>query len=273
MSVLKPALLATLLTASFSTGCSPRTVGAGNVGVKTVWGAVEQTVFPEGFYWEFVGTEIIEMDAKIQKKEVSATASSKDLQVVTAVIALNYRLDPAKAPLVYQSIGTLPQVESTVIDPVLQEAVKTATASYNAEELITNRREVKDAISAYVKERLEQSHLVVTDLSIVNFQFDQKYQDAIEAKQVAEQRALTATNDLKRIEVEAKQAEAISQGKANASLIEARAEAERQELLRKTITPELVQWEAIQKWNGILPSVQGSGTNSIIDLRGVSSSN
>lgn len=255
--------------AALGIGCTPHTVPAGHVGVKTNWGAVQDEVFEEGLYWQTPGTGYIDMDARVQKKRADATASSKDLQVVTVIIALNYRLDREKAVDIYQNIGTLDQVGGTIIDPVLQEAVKTATARYNAEELITKRREVKDAIAEYVRERLAASNLSVTDLSIVNFQFDTKYQDAIEAKQVAEQKALTATNDLRRIEVEAKQREARAEGEANAMLIQARAEAERQELLRRTMTPELVQWQAIQKWDGRMPTVSG-GAGTFVDLGAIS---
>jgi regulator of protease activity HflC (stomatin/prohibitin superfamily) len=262
-------LILAVIAAIGATACSPASVDAGQVGVKTQWGAVQPDVYQEGLYITWVGQDIVSLDARVQKKEVSASASSKDLQVVSTAIALNYRIDTANAPKLYQSVGDLAQVEANIIDPVLMEAVKTATAQYNAEELITERRQVKDAITNYVKERLEQSYLVVTDLSIVNFTFDAKYQDAIEAKQVAEQQALAAGNDLKRIEVEAKQAEASAQGRANAMLIEARSEAERQELLRSTMTPELVQWEAIQKWNGAMPTVMGEGANAIIDFRAI----
>ncbi len=253
-----------------ASACKPHTVPSGSVGVQALWGAVQPDVLPEGLYWVYVGKSIIDMDARVQKKEVNSTASSKDLQVVTAVIALNYRIVSEKAPDLYQDIGVLQNVEKNIIAPVLQEAVKTATARYNAEELITKRSEVKESITNYVKQRLEQSNLYVTDLSIVDFQFAQQYQEAIERKQVAEQQALTAGNDLKRIEVEAKQQEARSLGKANALLIEAKAEAERQELLRKTITPDLVSWEAIQKWNGQLPVVQGNGAGAIIDIAAIS---
>lgn len=247
-----------VLTSLFA-ACSPHTVDAGTVGVQIEWGAVQPDPLPEGFYWvSWGGEEIVNINARVLKMEANASASSKDLQVVTTKIALNYRLDASQVVKIYQSIGNITEIQNNIIDPVLQEAVKTATARYNAEELITKRPQVKADITQYVTERLSRSNLNVLDLSIVNFQFDDKYQDAIEAKQVAEQRALTAQNDLRRIEVEAKQEEARATGKANSSLIEARAEAERQELLRRTITPELVQWEAIQKWNGTLPTVTGN---------------
>jgi len=257
----------TLMLALSLAACSPHVVEAGTVGVRVDWGAVQPGTMPEGLYWrQWLKSSIINVDARVQKKETRATASSRDLQVVTAVIALNYRLDPAHAATIFQSIGDARQVDVNIIDPVMQEAVKTATARYNAEELITKRPEVKAAITEYVTQVLEASHVQVLDLNIVNFQFDDLYQEAIEAKQVAEQKALAATNDLRRIEVEAKQNEAIAQGKANSALIEARAEAERQELLRKTITPELVQWQAIQRWDGRMPVVSGDGGGVLVDL-------
>jgi len=252
------------------TGCSPHVVEAGTVGVRVDWGAVQGGGMPEGLYWRpWLKTRIVNLDARVQKKETRATASSRDLQVVTTIIALNYRIDPAAAATIYQSLGDLPSVDRNIIDPVMQEAVKTATARYNAEELITKRPEVKQAITDYVTKVLESSNVQVIDLNIVNFEFDNQYQAAIEAKQVAEQKALAATNDLRRIEVEAKQQEAIAQGKANAALIEARAEAERQELLRKTITPELVQWQAIQRWDGRMPLVAGEGA-AFVDVAALS---
>jgi len=255
--VLKRFILWSVL-ASLVAGCAPHTVEAGTIGVKIEWGAVQPDPMPEGFHWvSLVGEDIVNINARVLKMEVDSSASSKDLQVVTTKIALNFRVDPAHVVDIYQDIGAISDVERNIIDPVLQEAVKTATARYNAEELITKRPQVKNDITEYVTQRLSSSNLLVTDLSIVNFQFDDKYQDAIEAKQVAEQQALAAQNDLRRIEVEAKQAAARAQGEANAVLISAKSEAERQELLRRTLTPELVQWEALQRWNGVLPTVTG----------------
>lgn len=262
---MKRILASILLLSSLLTGCTPHVVYAGHVGVMTEWGAVQPDSYPEGFYWESLfGEKIINMDARVQKRVAEASASSKDLQVVTTTIALNYRLDASAAVTIYQDIGSLAAVEGTIIDPVLQEAVKTTTARYNAEELITRRPSVKAEITQYVTASLERSNVLVTDLSIVDFKFDNKYQDAIEAKQVAEQKALTAQNDLRRIKVEADQAQARAEGEAGAMLIEARAEAEQNELLSATLTPALIQWQAIQRWDGQLPVV-GDG-QAIVDV-------
>ena len=261
--------LVAVLSLQLAAACTPHAVEAGHIGVQTDWGEVQTESLSEGLYWEgLLGEEIINMDVRVQKRTAEASASSKDLQVVTTAIALNYRIDRSQVVAIYQNIGTLEQVESTIIDPVLQEAVKTATARYNAEELITSRTAVKEEITKYVTDSLTRSYVDVTDLSIVNFQFDDKYQDAIEAKQVAEQMALTATNDLRRIEVEAQQAEAVALGVANSMLIEARAEAERQDMLNKTLNADLIQWEAIQKWDGKLPVVGGEGA-AILDISAI----
>ncbi|HHO51427.1 MAG TPA: prohibitin family protein [Deltaproteobacteria bacterium] len=250
-------------------GCVPAVVDSGYMGVRTKWGSVDDTPVEAGLYWNMpFRDQIVPMDARVLKKESSATASSRDLQVVTTIIALNYRIERDKAAVVYSEIGRLADVDSRIIDPVLQEAVKTATARYNAEELITKRPEVKAAIVEYVTEVLARSNLIVVDLNIVNFEFDAQYQQAVEAKQVAEQQAQAATNDLRRIEVEAKQAEASARGRANAMLVEAKAEAERQELLKGTVSDQLVELEAVRRWNGVLPQVT-SGGGTLVELAGL----
>lgn len=247
-------------------GCSPVIVESGTVGVRTNWGKADAVALGEGLYWRtWMAEGIIPMDTRVQKIQAASSASSRDLQVVTTTIALNWRIDASQAPAIYGQIGTVEMIRANVVEPVLQEAVKTATARFTAEELITKRPEVKKGINEYVSAAVAQSHVIVTDLNIVDFQFAPQYQQAIEAKQVAEQHALTATNDLRRIEVEAKQAEAQAQGRANAMLVEAKAESERQTLLRSSMTKELVQWEAIRKWDGRLPTVSSDGA-TLIDL-------
>jgi regulator of protease activity HflC (stomatin/prohibitin superfamily) len=252
------------LLLALSAGCTQ--VDAGNLGVVTKWGEIQSEALPEGIYFRTpVKTQIINMSTRVKKNEAEATASSKDLQVVSTRIALNYRLDAAKVVDIFRNIGMQSTVESTIIDPALQESVKKATARYTAEELVTKRQEVKEAITDVITGTLAKSNLVVTELSITDFQFDPNYQAAVEAKQVAEQRALTARNDLARIKVEAEQAEARARGQAQAEIARAEAEAQAQELLRRTITPEIVYLRAIEKWDGAQPNIVGEG-GAILDL-------
>lgn len=246
-------------------GCASQ-VDAGHLGVVTKWGEIQPESLPEGFYFRTpVMTQIINLSTRVQKMEANATASSKDLQVVKTNIALNYRLSGAQVVEIFRNIGTLYMVEGTIIEPALQESVKKATAQYTAEELITKRQLVKEAIADSITQTLLKSFVTVTELSITDFKFDTKYQAAVEAKQVAEQRALTAKNDLDRIRVEAEQVYARAAGQAQAEVARAEAEAKAQQLLRKTITAEIVMLRAIEKWDGTQPIVVGEG-GAILDL-------
>jgi regulator of protease activity HflC (stomatin/prohibitin superfamily) len=246
------------------TGCTQ--VDAGNLGVVTKWGEIQDLALQEGIHFRMpVQTNIINISTRVQRMEASATASSKDLQVVSTRIVLNYRLDPAQLVEIFRDIGTRLAVEHTIIDPALQESLKQATAQYTAEELITRREQVKETLTQSIRVTLAKSHVLVTELSITDFQFDAQYQQAVESKQVAEQRALTARNDLARIKVEAEQVEAKALGEAKAMLARAEAEAKAQELLKKTITAEIVYLRAVEKWDGKQPTIVGEG-GAILDL-------
>ena len=245
-------------------GCTQ--VDAGNVGVVTKWGEIQEEALQEGIHFRMpVQTQIINISTRVHKMEASATASSKDLQVVSTRIVLNYRLDASRMVEVFRNVGTRLVVEHTIIDPALQESLKQATAQYTAEELITRRQQVKETLGVSITATLAKSDVLVTELSITDFQFAAEYQQAVESKQVAEQRALTAKNDLARIKVEAEQAEAKARGTANAMLARAEAEAKAQELLRKTISAEIVYLRAVEKWDGKQPAVVGEG-GAILDL-------
>lgn len=246
------------------TGCTQ--VDAGNRGVVTKWGEIQSEALQEGIHFRMpVQTNIINISMRVQRMEASATASSKDLQVVSTRIVLNYRLDAANIITIFRDIGTRLAVEHTIIDPALQESLKQATAQYTAEELITKREQVKETLTDSIRVTLAKSNVLVTELSITDFQFDAQYQQAVESKQVAEQRALTATNDLARIKVEAEQVEARALGEAKAMLARAEAEAKAQELLRKTISAEIVYLRAVEKWDGKQPTIVGEG-GAILDL-------
>jgi prohibitin 2 len=257
-------MLGVALLMTSSVGCTQ--VDAGNLGVVTKWGEIQDVALQEGIHFRTpVKTQIINISTRVHKMEASASASSKDLQVVSTKIALNYRIDAARVVEVFRNIGTRLVVEGTIIDPALQESLKKATAQYTAEELITKRQEVKETLGQSISQTLAKSDVLVTELSITDFQFDAQYQQAVESKQVAEQRALTAKNDLARIKVEAEQAEAAARGTANAMLARAEAEAKAQELLRTTISPEIVYLRAVEKWDGQQPTIVGDG-GAILDL-------
>lgn len=218
---------------------SIRVVGVGQVGIITRLGSVNREV-QSGITLKlpYPIEQMTKMNIKTQKEQQDATAATHDLQSVTTTIALNYHLTPKTAREVFQNVGTAyPQV---TIDPIIQEAVKSITAQYNAEELISNRSKVEIALNDRLVEKLEDRGITVDNVSIVNFQFSKAFDDAIEQKQVAQQNAQKAAYELQ-----------TAQQKAQA-----------QDAQAKTLTPEYLQLQAIERWDGHMPttySANGSG--------------
>ena len=196
---------------------------------------------------------VVLLPTQIQKYTAPATSSSKDLQVVSTEVTLNYQLDASQVGEIYSNLRG--QYESRIVQPYIQEAVKSTTANYNAEELITQRPAVKSELQDLITERLAPRGMAVVQLSITDFQFSSAFQAAIEAKVTAVQQALEAENALIRVQFEAKQ-----------QIARAQAEARGLELQKSQITPLLVrlrqlevQRTAVEKWNGVMPNVVTSG--------------
>ncbi len=238
---------------------SVQTVGAGERGVVfSQFGGVKAETLGEGLRFKipFIET-IIPIDVQIQKAETSSTASSRDLQTISAVIAVNYHILPEAANRVYQDLGFT--YRARIIDPAVQESMKAVAAQFTAEELITRRSEVSNQIEEFLAERLLVHNIVVDEFSIVDFGFSAQFNLAIEAKQTAEQNALKAERDLERIKIEAEQL-----------ITQATAEAESQRLQRETISSNILQLRAIEKWDGKLPQVTGGGAMPFINLENLS---
>ena len=266
---LKVGLGVLVLFIIFSLFSVVKTVPTGYVGVVTHFGAVQKQVLGEGIHTVMpFRTKVVNLNVRIQKIEANATASSKDLQTVTSKVALNFYLSKKKANVIYQNLGM--DYQHSIIQPTIQESIKSATARYNAEQLITSRPKVKQDVYTYIKKRLAKSNIIVTDFSIVDFKFSPNFNDAIEKKQIAEQRALTAKNDLNRIKTEAEQAKAKAKGEADAQLELAKAQAKAQELLRESVNGQIIQLKAIEKWNGVMPVSMGDkGGGGFFDITAV----
>ncbi|MFP4974180.1 prohibitin family protein [Paenibacillus sp. CN-4] len=232
----------------------------GHVGLYKTFGKLNDNVLSPGIHFKipFVQT-VIQVNTQVTKAETDTSASSKDLQPVSTHVAVNYSVNKESAYNLMNNIGG--RFDAVIINPAIQEIVKEVTARYPAEDLITKRDLVSGEISEHLTSRLAKYDLIVNDINIVNFQFSEAFNQSIEAKQVAQQQALKAENDLKRIEIEAKQ-----------KVAQAQAEAQSLKLKKQEVTPELVQLKqievqekALEKWDGKLPSVTG-GATPFIDL-------
>ena len=161
-------------------------------------------------------------------------------------IAVNWHIEPDQVNRIFQQVGEKEQIVFRIINPAVSEVVKAATAKKNAEEIITKRTELKEEIDNQLQKRLVEYGIAVDGVSIVNISFSPEFAKAIEAKQIAEQEA-------KRAEFEAAKAEQ----QAIAEVNRAKGQAEAQRLQRQTLTAELLQKQAIEKWDGKFPLVLG----------------
>jgi regulator of protease activity HflC (stomatin/prohibitin superfamily) len=233
------------------------TVNPGERGVVIKLGKVQDGVLDEGTHpiLPFI-TSVKKLSVRIQKTDIETSAGTKDLQSVTTSISLNWYIDPTKVNKVYQQIGDQQEVVTRIITPALNEVLKAATPKRTAEEILTQRAELKEEIDGEIKKRLTVYGIQASEVALVNVAFSAEFAKAIEAKQISEQQA-------KQAEYEALKAAKQAQAEIN----RAKGQAEAQRLMRQTLTPELLQKQAIEKWNGQFPQViSGNGTLPFINV-------
>jgi hypothetical protein rflaF_06226 len=244
-------------------------VPAGNTGVVLTLGKVSETSYQEGFHLKIPFIQQVEdMSNKIQVYETPASAVSKDLQTVSSKIAVNYRLLSDKTASMYKDVGI--DYQTVLIAPVVQECMKSATAKYTAEQLITDRASVGDEVKANLDTKLNDYGIYIEKFNIVNFDFTEEYNNAIEAKQVAEQNLLkTKTEQEQAIVIanaEADKKVIAAEAQAKATLTEAQAQADANRLLEESLSDKVIAYEQIQKWDGVLPKVTGSESGLLVDV-------
>jgi len=253
-------------------------VGTGYRGVVTHFGKVQPEVLDEGIHFVMpIVTSVHRVSVQIQKTDLKTEASSKDLQLVTSEVAVNWTIDAAHVNSLYQTIGDEEAVVKNILTPAVSEVFKSATSKKTAEEIITRRNELSTDTEEMLRKRLAEHNIILGNISVVNLQFGKEFSHAIEAKQVAEQEAkqaeytaMKATADAKstvnKAKGDAEAAVSRAKGDAEATLLNARAQAEAQKLLRLTLSPELLQLKAVEKWNGDVPQVMGSGSNLLFNI-------
>jgi len=255
------------------------TVQSGTVGIVATLGAVRDQTMDPGFHLKapFVMT-VVKMDVQTQKIEVNASAASKDLQTVTVLAAINYHIDARGAPQLYKEVGM--SYESRIIAPAIQESIKSVVARFSAEELITQRQTVSIGIRNELTTRFGEYNIITDEFNIINFDFSDEFNRAVEAKQTAQQEALKAEQELARVKIEAQQE--VEQAKAEAEALRARAEAEAYAITTRAeaeaiaikaiqdqlrLSPEsYLEYQRTEKWDGKLPVVMGTNTGTFIDV-------
>lgn len=247
-------------------------IGPGDRGVLMNFGAVSSRILEPGFHFLVpIEQTVAKISVQVQKTQSSQSAASKDLQIVTTGVAVNFNLVPSRVNNIYRDIGGLETVNQKIIAPAIANAVKAVTAHYNADELLANRDKVRAEIADQIRTSTRNYDVNIDGVNITDFNFSAQYNHAIEEKQVAQQQALKANYQLQQVQISAQQqivqakAEAqarieSAKGKAEATVLAAQAEAKAMQLKSSAITPAILKLQTIQQWNGKLPRVMtGAG--------------
>jgi regulator of protease activity HflC (stomatin/prohibitin superfamily) len=240
-------------------------VPAGHRGVVLWWGSVEKRVMGEGLNFKVPMAErVIKVDVRVQPhpfKEIDA--ASKEYQMVKLTGMMNFHIDPSYVNDLYQKVGL--DFANKVIDPAFNDFVKEVVPVYPITEILPKREEIRKRAMMKLGDNLARYHIIVDDIYFANIRFTPEYEKAIEAKQVAQQQVETQRQILAQREIEAQQKVATAKGEAESILVVAQGQAKANDALSRSISPILVQYKSIEKWNGILPQVSG-GAIPLIDL-------
>jgi regulator of protease activity HflC (stomatin/prohibitin superfamily) len=203
-----------------------RTVPTGHTGIVTTFGNVEDYTYEAGVHFSAPWHSVINMDNRNQRASVDLLCFSSDIQEVSVTYTLNYQIEKAYAQKIYKEIGK--GYYSTVINPRIQEAVKSVLAQYTAEQLLENRAQLSTQIKDILTEKLSAYNVEVLDTSLENLDFSDAFTDAVESKQVAEQKSKQAKieQEQKTMEAEAEAKRAQIQAEAEAAVAKIAAEAE-----------------------------------------------
>jgi regulator of protease activity HflC (stomatin/prohibitin superfamily) len=230
-------------------------ISTGYIGVIRTFGEVDQSpALNSGLHFIAPWQSVYTGDNRTESTELSkpAEAASRDLQSVFTNITVNWHVDPTKFGNVLQKFGMgndggSGYIVDKVVVPSILETFKSVLSQYTAEELVTRRAEVSAQIADHLTNKLARYDLVVEANNITDFQFSKEFNGAIEAKVKATQEALQAEQVLTKVKIEAQQNIAKAEGNARAIQIQA-------EAIKAQGGAAYVQLQAINKWNGVLPT-------------------
>ncbi|MBW4598269.1 MAG: prohibitin family protein [Calothrix sp. FI2-JRJ7] len=217
-------------------------INPGQAGVISILGKARDGALLEGIHVKPPFISVIDVyDLTVQKFEVPAESSTKDLQTLSARFAINFQIDSSEVVQIRRTQGTLENIVAKIIAPQTQESFKIAAARRTVEEAITRRTELKDDFDLALSQRLDKYGIIVLDTSVVDLTFSPEFARAVEEKQIAEQRAQRAVYIAREAEQE-----------AQAEINRAKGKAEAQRLLAETLKAQggqlVLQKEAIEAW-------------------------
>lgn len=266
------------LLATASVSLAAVTVSEGYVGIVLHNGEMQDDILYPGKHHLGIfgiGYEVVMMDTRWQSYSISTSAFSKDIQQVDLIVSVNYQIQKQGVQKIYREVGE--DYADKIIKPRMLDALKSVIAKYSAEELIAKRQEISYQVLDLIKEQLLFYELNVREVAIEDIDFTDAYTDAIEAKQVAtqkllqfkteqEQLTLQKEEEAKRNKIEAENKLEIAKLEADAIAYTAEKQAEANKMLGESMTPELLDYYKLDKWDGQLPKIVGGEMVPIVDV-------
>lgn len=231
-------------------------VSPGYRGTLVVLGNVSGTSYGNGVGLKppFISS-MVKTDVRTQVLTDSATAYTKDIQTAMVMFTMTYNVVPDAVPKMYQHIGT--DYKSKLIIPYVQDAIKDVVGKWQAQYLVANREKARMEILDVLKKKISRTYIQGITFQIINLDYSDNFEKAIENKVIAEQKAQEASNNTKRIQEE-----------ANQRVISAKADAEAMGIKAQALekNQRLVDYEAVQKWDGKMPTYMLGNTMPFINL-------
>ena len=234
------------------------TISTGEVGLKIRFGKIVDVINQEGIIFKSPIESVKKIDIKVQKYENEAPleTSTKDMQIVNNVkISINYQIDGKRAEDLYRKVGS--NYEETILEPAIQEIVKGTISKYTSQELVVKREEISQNISSELNKKINDYGITCVNTNIKNFDFSNAYNDAIEQQAVAERNVEKAKQELEKAKIESEK-----------KLIEAEATKKANDMLKQSLTDEVIAKQFIEKWDGKLPTTYaGDDILSIFNIK------
>ena len=272
-----------VLVAGYTISCSK--VPAGNVGIKFYLlgkdKGVDYDVLKPGRYWIGINEELYLFPTQNQtkiwtadKREGSPTDDdfnfqSKEGLKLSASVSIEYHVKPENVPYIFETYKKgLEEVTNKVLRNALRNAFNMAASVRSAEEMYGEGKiEFMAAVDSIAKIEAEQRGITIDDVFLIgNIVVPKSITDALNAKIEATQLAQQRENELRQVRAEAEKLREKARGEADAKITIAEAEAEANRIVNRSLTPLLIEYNKIEKWNGDLPTVTG-GSIPMLDLR------
>lgn len=237
-------LIILALLVCFLVMCNPFVmVGPGERGIKINLGHVQPESYGEGLHTIFPFIQKFRtMDVKTQRNTLTTAVYTKDIQQARITYVINYNVMPDKVNKLFQEVGL--DYESKILTPVVEGTIKDIIGKWNAQDLIANREKATGEILYKLQNSLSDNYINVTDFQMTEINYSDVFERAIESKVTAEQEALKAKNKTVQVQEEARQKVIAAEAEARSMSIRAQALAQNK---------SLVQYEAVQKWDGKMP--------------------